>query len=591
MYINPIFIMIYNKNKLDGVAFVILECIIIALSVVSCNSDITTAGNNNDILCNTRQYLIVKFDGDNHYTMLNSKGEALYGIPAGKNKSSIPSQVLDDYFWFENKRYNAATGGEISIPEDYSIYVYGLTRCDLFNADMPDLKRHVIVNRDKQELCSKYAVYHYDPFYIYCYDPLTSGNHNQYLFSLEGDSLLSYDFERDRDLYMPSDEGLWCLSFVDTEKSNKRIFVYYTSDGQEKYKIPVNLQSFNFIDCPMIDGQVVIDGSIYDKNGNVVYAQLDKDSLRAEYPLGDGLFLASKVKGLHVFYGVMDCDGHEIIPCRYVRFVHNTCGKNGITPSFRFNIMRLGEYFVFMNSEGKWVLVDKNGREKEMPKSIVEIAKLDETGFGENIFGPLCYRKMDGDTPSCVLEGEFKSYDLLSYALRGQVKTCGDMTFDKWGRITGLGEGLKINYNGISVTSGEIISYGVTEEFSPHKMPLRRKSVNNPNIYNGAIDEISFGGMEGYKFEYYENGLISSYTHWTGDLKETIDIEYNDRGFPLIERCTQNSFEGNYSWLTKYKYKEVDSHGNWISRTVSIEDFDGTVTDTSEEKRAITYYE
>lgn len=584
--------MIYSMNKLENLFFTTTGSLIVILSIVSCSMDTSNAYDKSNILNNTRQYLVVKFEGDNHYTMLNSKGDPIYDIPKGQKESSVPSQVLDNYFWFENNRYDAATGNKTSIPEDYSVYIYGKTMCKKINADTHEVERYTLVNRDKQEFCVNHNVDCYDPFYIYCSNVIIGKN---LLYSSDGDSLLAYEVGRYSHLYQPSDEGLWCL-YLSQEESHKPIFAYYTSDGQEKYKITPTLNNFTYFKCPMIDGQVVIDGSIYDKDGNIIYKQPAQDSLKANYPIGDGLFISSKTKGIYVWFGIMDCDGHEIIPCRYARFVSNSGGKIDITPSFKFNIMRLGDYFVFMNDSGKWVLVDKNGQEKQMQKSIVEIAQLDKKGIGTDIFGPVSYTKINGDTPSCVLEGEFKSYDLRSFALKGQVKTCVDMTsdlaFDKWGRIIKLGEGNKINYDGISVTYGEIISYdNVTEKFGHMEMPLRRKSGKNPNMYNCEIDEINFSGMEGYKYEYNKNGFISKYNHWTGDLVETVIIEYDERGFPLIEKCVQNSFEGNFTLLTKYTYKDIDSHGNWISRSVSIEDLNDGTTGTHEEKRTITYFD
>jgi hypothetical protein len=174
------------------------------------------------------------------------------------------------------------------------------------------------------------------------------------------------------------------------------------------------------------------------------------------------------------------------------------------------------------------------------------------------------------------------SPDLTFWELKGPVKSCDEVEFDRQGMIAQY-----LGYDPFAIEEPyrEIDEEGYMEEFSKWERDQE-----------GQISTVT--GIEGMTTYTWHDGLM---VHNEGVQEATefaADYEYDENGLlvKLYEYMREASDEEKESEMplwstTEYHYLEFDSHGNWIRREVSVVYADYDTTEDYEETRTIAYYE
>lgn len=174
------------------------------------------------------------------------------------------------------------------------------------------------------------------------------------------------------------------------------------------------------------------------------------------------------------------------------------------------------------------------------------------------------------------------SPDLTFWELKGPVKTCDDVEFDRQGKMVNY---FSCNPFEIDAPYREIDEEGYMEEFAKWERDQE-----------GQISTVT--GIEGMTTYTWHDGLM---VHNEGVQEATefaADYEYDENGllvklYEYMRDASEDETEDEMPlWsTTEYHYIEFDSHGNWIRREVSVVYADYDTTEDYEETRTIAYYE
>ena len=175
------------------------------------------------------------------------------------------------------------------------------------------------------------------------------------------------------------------------------------------------------------------------------------------------------------------------------------------------------------------------------------------------------------------------SPDLTFWELKGPVKSCDEVEFDRQGMMAQY-----LGYDPFAIEEPyrEIDEEGYMEEFSKWERNAE-----------GQISTIT--GLEGTNTYIWRDGVLARNEGIQEATEFAADYEYDENGLlvKLIEYMRDGLDEAEESgempmWsTTEYHYLEFDSHGNWIRREVSVSYADYDNTEEYEETRTIEYYE
>ena len=170
------------------------------------------------------------------------------------------------------------------------------------------------------------------------------------------------------------------------------------------------------------------------------------------------------------------------------------------------------------------------------------------------------------------------STDLAFFNLKGPVKSCDGVEFDRMGRIVTVDgtdpfaiDGPYRDYDTVTSTYTEYCQWIRNAEGYMGQM-LCVESVNNYVWEDGRVIEET-GAGEGIEWD--------------------VRYQYNPEGLLLEKNLYYLNDEGQkeLNIITEYEYLDFDTHGNWTRRKVTNRDVTIGYVDENRETRTITYYE